>query len=57
MQPFCGEIFIEDQSLGKKSVYALIREYDSGNLSIELHNANFRFVLLQVGLKLLNHYC
>jgi len=40
MQPFCGEIYIEDPQLGKKSLYALVGEDGLGTTIIELHNAN-----------------
>jgi hypothetical protein len=40
MQPFCGELFIEDPNLGKKSLYPLVGENLDGEVVIELHNAN-----------------
>jgi hypothetical protein len=40
MQSFCGELFIEDPQLGKKSLYPFVGENSYGETVIELHNAN-----------------
>jgi hypothetical protein len=35
-----GEIYVEDPRLGKKSLYATVRDNGLGNPIIDLHNAN-----------------